>query len=227
MIKRKTQIIATVGPSSLKRGVFQELIKEGVDFIRINTAYSTEKQHSFIFNKEAFDLSRAVFDIRSPDKIKKVLNYNPSLVALSFTETKKQLKDVKKYLPQAKIIAKIESKKGVRNFDKILPFCWGVMVARGDLGIAVSLEKVPCLQKQFSKKTIKEGKFLIIATEMLLSMVRNPRPTRAEVSDVANAVFEGAWAVMLSEETAVGRHPLEAVRYMRRIIEEAEFCKRI
>jgi len=226
MIKRKTKIIATVGPSSLKRGVFKALIKEGADFIRINTAYSTEKQHSFIFKKEGFCPSRVVFDVRSPDKIKKVLKHNPSLVALSFTETKKQFKDIKKYLPRAKVIAKIESKRGVKNFDKILPFYWGVMVARGDLGRAVSLEKVPCLQKAFSEKTLKKNKFLIVATEMLLSMVKNQKPTRAEVSDVANAVFEGAWAVMLSEETAVGRYPAEAVGYMRKIIEQAEACKK-
>jgi len=227
MAKRRTKIIATVGPASLKPGVFREIIKEGADFIRINTAYSTKKQHSFIFEKESFSPLRVIFDIRSPEKVKRVLEYKPSLVALSFAETKKQFQDIKKYLPEAKIIAKIESKKGVRNFEKLLPFCWGAMVARGDLGIAVSLEKVPCLQKRFSKETLKEGKFLIVATEMLLSMVKNPKPTRAEVSDVANAVFEGAWAVMLSEETAIGKHPVEAVRYMRKIVEQAESCKRI
>lgn len=96
------------------------------------------------------------------------------------------------------------------------------MVARGDLGEAVSLEKVPPLQKEFTIKTLSKNKFLVTATEMLLSMTENPRPTRAEVSDVANAVFDYSSAVMLSEETAIGKFPVEAVSYMRRIIEEAE-----
>lgn len=229
MKKRKTKIIATIGPASLKYDIFKGLIKEGADFIRINTAYSDRKQHVLIFDnlkkiKEGRQI-KIIFDIRSPEKVRKIIGEKPSLIALSFTESKKQFEEIKKYLPRAKIVAKIESKRGVNNFNKILPFCWGVMVARGDLGTAVSLEKVPCLQKRFTGKTLGEKKFLIVATEMLLSMVKNTRPTRAEVSDVANAVFEGASAVMLSEETAIGKHPIEAVSYMRRIIEEAESCK--
>lgn len=230
MKKRKTKIIATIGPASLKYDIFRGLIQEGTDFIRINTAYSNEKQHSFISDNlkkiKAGSQIKIIFDIRSPGKAKEIIKEKPSLVALSFSESRKQFEEINEYLPQAKIIAKIESKRGVSNFNKILPFCWGVMVARGDLGTAVSLEKVPCLQKRFSAKTLEEKKFLIVATEMLLSMIKNVRPTRAEVSDVANAVFEGASAVMLSEETAIGKHPIEAVSYMRRIIEEAEFCKR-
>ncbi len=96
------------------------------------------------------------------------------------------------------------------------------MVARGDLGEAVSLEKVPPLQKDFTIKTLAKGRFLVTATEMLLSMTNNPHPTRAEVSDVANAVFEHSSAVMLSEETAIGKYPVETVAYMRKIIVEAE-----
>lgn len=229
MKRRKTKIIVTIGPASLKHDIFKEIIREGADFIRINTAYSNEKQHCLVLdNLKKSKIGKQInliFDIRSPREVKNILKQKPSLIALSFAESNGQFEEIKKHLPRAKIIAKIESKRGVANFDKILPFCWGVMVARGDLGTAVSLEKVPCLQKRFSGKTLKEKKFLIVATEMLLSMVNNIRPTRAEVSDVANAVFEGASAVMLSEETAIGKHPVEAVRYMRRIIEEAESCK--
>jgi len=127
-------------------------------------------------------------------------------------------------VPDCKIISKIESKKGVENFDEILNASWGTMIARGDLGEAVSLEKVPCLQRNLTKKTIEKNKFLIVATEMLLSMTENKKPTRAEVSDVANAVFDGASAVMLSEETAIGKNPIESVVYMRKIIEDAEKC---
>ena len=96
------------------------------------------------------------------------------------------------------------------------------MVARGDLGRAVTLEKVPPLQKDFTFKTLKRGKFLVTATEMLLSMVNNNQPTRAEVSDVANAVFDKSSAVMLSEETAIGKYPVESVQMMRKIIVAAE-----
>jgi pyruvate kinase len=127
-------------------------------------------------------------------------------------------------LPNAKVISKIESVKGIQNFEEILDASYGIMIARGDLGIAVSLEKVPCLQRNLSKKTLKKNKFLIVATEMLLSMTHNKKPTRAEVSDVANAVFDNASAVMLSEESAIGQNPVEAVNYMRRIIEDAENC---
>ena len=134
------------------------------------------------------------------------------------------LKKVKETVPQAFIISKIESVEGVKNFEAILEASDGVMVARGDLAEAENLEKVPCLQKSFTKKTLKAGKYLIAATEMMLSMTQNPTPTRAEVSDVANAVFDGASAVMLSEETAIGKYPVETVEFMRKIIKEAEDC---
>lgn len=228
MDMRKTKIIATVGPVSLERGVFQKMIKEGVDFVRVNTAYSDERQHEIILeNIEKMPVlarPKIIFDIRSPGAVEKIIKYNPSIIALSFCESAAQIKTLQKNVPNCKIIAKIESKKGVKNFEEILEACWGVMVARGDLGRAVSLEKVPCLQKSFSKKTLAEKKYLIIATEMLLSMTKNPQPTRAEVSDVANAVFAKASAVMLSEETAIGKHPVEAARYMRKIIQQAQTC---
>ena len=225
---RKTKIIATVGPSSVEYNVFEEMVKEGADFIRINTAYSNEKQHEDIVeNIEKIDTPKKpeiIFDIRSVEVAEKIIKYNPSIIALSFSESAEAVRLLQERVPDCKVIVKIESEKGVENFDSILDVCWGVMVARGDLGVAVSLEKVPCLQKCFSKKALRKEKYLIIATEMLLSMTKNIQPTRAEVSDVANAVFNRASAVMLSEETAVGNHPVEAVKYMRRIIEQTEEC---
>jgi pyruvate kinase len=125
-------------------------------------------------------------------------------------------------LPETFLISKIESKRGVENFDEILAASDGIMIARGDLGVAESLEKVPPMQKDFTNKAKVKDKFLITATEMLLSMVDNPEPTRAEVSDVANAVFDNSSAVMLSEETAIGKYPVETVIMMRKIIVEAE-----
>ncbi len=226
-MKKETKIIATVGPGTLEFKAFQAVIAQGADFLRINTAYATKEQYNALLEnlkQVGAKNIEIVLDIRNAQALPKWLKYRFDMVAVSFAETAKQLREIQNIVPNKKIISKIETKKGVQNFEEVLENSWGVMVARGDLGEAVTLEKVPCLQKQLAKQTLKENKFLIIATEMLLSMMNKLQPTRAEASDVANAVFEGARAVMLSEETAIGKYPAEAVEYMRKIIEATEDC---
>src|SRR3989344_9251748 len=128
---------------------------------------------------------------------------------------------IKKYSGHQSVIAKIERKKALENLDKIISVSDAVMIARGDLGSEVPIESIPFIQADIIKRAKKAGKPVITATQMMLTMVDHPIPTRAEVTDVANAILQGSDAVMLSEETALGKYPVEAVAVMERIIIEA------
>ncbi len=147
-------------------------------------------------------------------------------LALSFVNTKEDVIVARKIIEDAGgdalIISKIESRMGIKNIDEIIEESDGIMVARGDLGVEVPLEKLPMLQKSIIRKCRQKGKFAIVATEMLASMHESPRPTRAEVSDVANAILDGTDCVMLSGETTVGKHPIESVEIMSRICKYVE-----
>ena len=147
-------------------------------------------------------------------------------IAASFTRTAKDVNEIREILnannSRMKIIAKIESVQGVNNIEEILEAADGVMVARGDLGVEVPLEEVPVIQKHIIKRAVQLGKIVVTATQMLDSMMKNPRPTRAEATDVANAIYDGTTAIMLSGETAAGSYPEEAVRTMATIAERAE-----
>lgn len=144
-------------------------------------------------------------------------------VAISFVQTAGDVLKLKKLVgSKAKIIAKIETALALKNIDEIIQASDGIMVARGDLGIEVAEEKLPFIQKNLIRQAAWHGKASIVATQMLLSMINNPRPTRAEVSDVANAVLDGADAVMLSDETASGKHPVQALEALVRIARQAE-----
>ncbi len=148
-------------------------------------------------------------------------------IAASFVSTKKDISDVREFLnenggKEIDIIAKIENRAGVNNIDEICEVADGIMVARGDLGVEIPFIEVPVVQKHLIQKCRLLGKRVITATEMLESMIHNPRPTRAEISDVANAVYDGSSAVMLSGETAAGKYPAESVKTMAEIAKYTE-----
>jgi len=143
-------------------------------------------------------------------------------VALSFVRSADDVRQAQRLSGGVPIIAKIEKPEALDAFDEILEAADGIMVARGDLGVEVGSEKVPLVQKRLIRETNERGKIVITATQMLDSMIRNPRPTRAEAADVANAVIDGTDAVMLSGETASGLYPVEAVRMMSSIVREVE-----
>jgi pyruvate kinase len=160
------------------------------------------------------------------DDLRFALREGADIVALSFVRSPDDVRELRAFLAEngrdLPVVAKIEKPEGWENLDAILDVSDGVMVARGDLGVEMALEKVPFIQKSTILRARRRGRFVITATQMLESMVENPVPTRAEVSDVANAIYDGTDAVMLSAETSIGRHPLEAVRAMGRIAEETE-----
>lgn len=150
-------------------------------------------------------------------------------IAHSFVRSKQDVLDIQQILDEhnspIKIIAKIENQEGVDNIDEILEAAYGVMIARGDLGIEVPQEKIPGIQRVLIRKCVVARKPVIVATQMLHSMIKNPRPTRAEVTDIANAIFYRTDALMLSGETAYGKYPVEAVSTMSKIAEESEKTK--
>ncbi|MCX6795948.1 MAG: pyruvate kinase, partial [Candidatus Falkowbacteria bacterium] len=159
------------------------------------------------------------------------IQHNVDYVALSFVRSGKDIRDLRKLIDEwsnkehvspPKIIAKIENKEAINNLDSILQASDGVMVARGDLGIELAQQEVPLIQKRIIDEAQHLGKPVITATQMLDSMIRNPRPTRAEVSDVANAVVDGSDALMLSGETSMGEFPVDSVKMMKSIIDETE-----
>ncbi|MFC1508111.1 pyruvate kinase [Candidatus Omnitrophota bacterium] len=147
-------------------------------------------------------------------------------IAQSFVRSKRDIIEIRKRIrsrhPKCQLIAKIENREGIRNIDEIMDVSDGIMIARGDMGVSVPIYEVPIIQKSIIRKCNKRKKFVITATQMLESMTENVRPTRAEVTDVANAIIDGTDFVMLSAETAIGKHPVETVKMMNDIIKFTE-----
>lgn len=171
-------------------------------------------------------LSLPTLSSRDIEYINFAIDQDIDFIAHSFVRNKQDVVAIQNILDKrnsrVKIIAKIENQEGVDNLDEILQYVYGVMVARGDLAIEIPYEKIPGIQKFIINKCIDARKPVIVATQMLHSMIENPRPTRAEVSDVANAIYSKADAIMLSGETAFGNYPVEAVSTMSRIAHEVE-----
>ena len=203
-----------------------EVIKKGSGYVELKALNNGEIKNHKTINVPGVNLNLPfISDIDKKD-IEFAATHSCDYLALSFVNRKEDIEAARKIVEKAggdaRIIAKIESRMGIENIDEIVMAADGIMAARGDLGVEVPMEELPVLQKSIIKKCRENGKFAIVATEMLASMYENPRPTRAEVTDIANAVLDGTDCVMLSGETTVGKYPIQAVKIMSRICEYTE-----
>lgn len=219
----KTKIICTIGPSSESFSVLKKMKSAGMNIARINTKYGDISQWEGMIKFLTKINCEIMIDIKSLDVLDWVKSQKINYLAVSYAEKVSYLDKIKKILGKdVRIISKIETKKGLKNIDNLIKNSWGIMVARGDLGKNLSFEKVPVIQREIIKKCRAKKTFVVTATEMLLSMMNSKTPTRAEVSDVATAVFLGSNAVMLSEETTIGKYPVLSVKTMQKIVNEIE-----
>lgn len=220
----KIKIIATIGPSSDSCEILKKMHESGMDMIRLNTKYGSVDE--FLTVTECVRKIPGIeimYDIKGDKFVDWLKDQVLDYLAVSFAETKRDIEKYKKiFSKNVKIVAKIESKKGLDNIDELIDSADGIMVARGDLGDHIHIEDVPIFQKIIIRKCNEKNKFVITATEMLLSMAEGVTPERAEASDVANAVLDGSNALMLSEETSIGKHPALVVETMAKIIKETE-----
>lgn len=203
-----------------------EVIEKGEDFVVLKALNNGEIKNHKTLNVPGINLNLPFISEIDRKDITFAAKHSCDYLALSFVNTPEDVIAARKIIEEAggdaRIISKIESQTGVENLDEIVSVSDGIMVARGDLGVEVPMEELPIIQKQIITKCREHGKFAIVATEMLASMYTNPRPTRAEVSDIANAVIDGTDCVMLSGETTIGKYPVQAVDFMARICEHVE-----
>lgn len=223
-------------PSYVKSGD-PILVNDGLIELKVDSVTSTEIVCEVVHggeltNRKSINLPNTVIDMPYISEVDKkdmlfAIGQDVDYFALSFVRSVEDVRLVKQLMTQNKgddiqLIAKIENRAGVNNFESILAECDGAMVARGDMGVEIPFEELPAIQKSMIKSCYKAGKKVITATQMLESMITNPRPTRAEISDVANAIYDGTSATMLSGETAAGKYPVEAVKTMAKIAENTE-----
>lgn len=203
-----------------------EVIEKKEDYVVLKALGNGKIQDHKTINVPGVDLNLEFMSEVDRNDIAFAAKHACDYLALSFVNSREDVMAARKIIEEAGgdalVISKIESRKGIENIDEIIDESDGIMVARGDLGVEVPLEELPILQKNIITKCRQKGKFAIVATEMLASMYESPRPTRAEVSDVANAIMDGTDCVMLSGETTVGKHPIESVEIMSRICRYVE-----
>ena len=203
-----------------------EVIGKSEDYVVLKALDDGMIQDKKTINVPGVDLKLEFMSEVDKNDIAFAARHACDYLALSFVNTREDVQAARKIIEEAGgdalIISKIESHTGIENIDEIIDESDGIMVARGDLGVNVPLEELPVLQKSIITKCRQKGKFAIVATEMLASMHESPRPTRAEVSDVANAILDGTDCVMLSGETTIGKHPVESVEIMSRICRYVE-----
>jgi pyruvate kinase len=206
--------------------VFEVLETNKKDTVKLKTLFGGVLSSNKGVNLPKTKISLPCLTEKDLTDLDYILTQPVNWIALSFVRSSKDIKDLQKRINAknhpAKVIAKIEKPEAVDNIDKIIKHSNGIMVARGDLGIEVPMERLPLIQKDIIAKCMQRARPVIVATQMMDSMITNPSPTRAEITDVANAVLDGADAVMLSGETSVGKHPVKVVEAMNKIIEEAE-----
>jgi pyruvate kinase len=206
--------------------VFEVVETNKMDVVKLKVLFGGILSSRKGVNLPSTNISLPALTEKDRRDLKYMLTQPINWIALSFVRHPKDVKELKAIIEEhnhpAKIISKIEKPEAVQNIDKIIKHSNGIMVARGDLGIEVPIERIPGIQKEIIRKCIQRARPVIVATQMMDSMITNPGPTRAEVTDVANAVLDGADAVMLSGETSVGKHPTKVVEEMNKIIEEAE-----
>jgi pyruvate kinase len=208
------------------------LVELEINNIKDKDIYCTVLNGDVISNHKGVNVPDAIINLpalteKDIEDIKFGIENGVDFIAASFVRKASDIIEIKKVLEKfggqdIKVIGKIENRQGIENIDEIIKVSDGIMVARGDMGVEIPVEEVPLVQKRLIEKCFKNGKPVITATQMLDSMARNPRPTRAEASDVANAIYDGTSAIMLSGETAMGKYPIESLEVMAKIAEKAE-----
>lgn len=206
--------------------VFEVVETNGVDQVKLKTLFGGLLKSNKGVNLPNTKISLPSLTKKDLEDLEYILTQPVNWIALSFVRHPKDLKDLRARIDAvnhpAKIIAKVEKPEAIERIDKIIKHSNAIMIARGDLGIEVPMKRLPIIQKDIIRRCIQRARPVIVATQMMDSMITNPGPTRAETTDVANAVLDGADAVMLSGETSVGRHPKLVIQTMNAIIEEAE-----